>query len=201
MTNHSRRRQERGRRRMESILDAASEVFEEAGYDAATTNGIAAKAGISPGSLYQFFPNKRAIAEALTSRYVAEMRAMYDVALDPSLGRLPLPLMIDRVVDPMIAFHLAHPGAKALLAGADVSEDLAATTQRLHAAMLEQVDDLIAVAAPTLPQRGRRRTGQMCVQIVKAILPMVSASGPADRRAVVAELKRALVGYLSTLDR
>jgi AcrR family transcriptional regulator len=162
-------------------------------------NGIAAAAEISPGSLYQFFRSKQAIAEALTARYVAELQEMRDAALDPNLGRLPLPEMIDRVVDPMVAFHVAHPAAKALLAGADVSAELAATTERLHAAMRERVEDLIAVAAPHLRRRERVGTAQMCVQITKAILPMVSASGPAERRAIVIELKRALVGYLSTV--
>jgi AcrR family transcriptional regulator len=193
------RRQERGKRRIESILDAATQVFAELGYDAATTNGIAAKARISPGSLYQFFPNKQAIAEALTSRYVAEMQAMHDVALDPILGNLPLPEMIDRVIDPIIEFHVAHPAAEALLAGADVSADLAATTEGLQTAMLERVEQLIAVAAPDLPRRDRVRTAKMCLHIVKAILPMASAGSATNRRAVVVELKRALVGYLSTI--
>jgi AcrR family transcriptional regulator len=195
----TRRRQERGKRRIESILDAASEVFAEVGYDAATTNGIAAKAKISPGSLYQFFPNKQAIAEALTSRYVAEMQAMHQVAFDPTLGRLPLTEMIDRVIDPLVEFHVAHPAAKAFLAGADVSADLAATTERLHTAMLERVEQLIAVAAPDLPRRQRVRTARMCVQIVKATLPLASTGSVTERRAAVVELKRALVGYLATV--
>jgi AcrR family transcriptional regulator len=199
VAHDTQRRQERGKRRMASILDAASRVFEDVGYDAATMNGIATTAKISPGSLYQFFRSKQAIAEALTARYVAEMKAMHDAALDPNLGRLPLPEMIDRVVDPMVAFHVAHPAAKALLAGADVSAELAATTERLQAAMRERVEDLIAVAVPHLGRRERVRTAQMCVQITKAILPMVLASGPAERRTIVIELKRALVGYLSTV--
>jgi AcrR family transcriptional regulator len=193
------RRQERGRRRIVAILDAASQLFEEVGYDGATTNSIAARAKISPGSLYQFFPNKRAIADALISRYVADMHAIHETALDPSLGELPLPAMIDRIIDPMVAFHLAHPAARALLAGADVSAELAATTEQLQHAMRTRVEHLIAVAAPNLSRREQARTALMCVQIVKAVLPTISTSGPSERKAVVGELKRALVGYLSTI--
>jgi AcrR family transcriptional regulator len=61
------RRQARGQRRIDQLLDVAARVFAEVGFEAATTNGIAARAGVSPGSLYQFFPNKDAMAEALAT--------------------------------------------------------------------------------------------------------------------------------------
>src|SRR6266542_6598743 len=61
------RRQARGERRIAQLLDAAGEVFATVGYAAATTNAIAAQAGVSPGTLYQFFPNKQAMAEALAT--------------------------------------------------------------------------------------------------------------------------------------
>lgn len=191
------KRQERGKRRMASILDASSQVFAEVGYDAATTNRIAAQAGISPGSLYQFFPNKQAIAEALVARFVEELHAVHATALDPELGRLPLPDMIDRVVDRLVAFHVANPAAKALLAGADLSAELATTTESLQAAMCDGVEDLIAPVTPRLSPAERARAAEVCVQIVKAIMPMVVAARRAERGAVVTELKRALVGYLS----
>src|SRR5918996_4966718 len=117
----TKKRQERGKKRIEQILDAAAAVFAESGYEGATTNAIAAHAGMSPGSLYQFFPNKEAIAEALASRYAEEMEAAHSVALNPGLAKLPLDEMIDRIVDPMIELSLANPGAKALLTGSDPS--------------------------------------------------------------------------------
>lgn len=199
MTADAPKRQERGKRRMASILDAASQVFADVGYDAATTSRIATEAGISPGSLYQFFPNKQAMAEALVARYVVDLHAMHQQALDPELGRLPLPEMIDRVVDPMVEFHLANPAAKALLSGADLSAELAATTEALESAMCDGVEDLIAAAAPGLSAGERARTAQVCVQIVKAILPMVLGAGRAERGATITELKRALAGYLAAV--
>jgi AcrR family transcriptional regulator len=53
-------RRARGLQRIASILNAAEAVFTEMGYDRATTNHIAARASISPGSLYQFFSNAEA---------------------------------------------------------------------------------------------------------------------------------------------
>lgn len=60
--------QTRGQQRVEAILAAAETVLGEVGYEAATTNQIAARAGIPIGSLYQFFSNKQAILTALIER-------------------------------------------------------------------------------------------------------------------------------------
>jgi AcrR family transcriptional regulator len=62
--------QKRGEQKVSQLLAAAAEVIEEVGYDAATMTVIAQRANTSIGSLYQFFPNKEAITEALRLQYV-----------------------------------------------------------------------------------------------------------------------------------
>ncbi|MGF0536642.1 TetR/AcrR family transcriptional regulator [Agrobacterium sp. ES01] len=59
----------RGRDRVAQLLEAGAAVFAERGYDAATMTEIAARAGAAIGSLYQFFPNKELLADALVERY------------------------------------------------------------------------------------------------------------------------------------
>ena len=66
-------RQARSAARVELLLDVAAEVFEEVGYDAATTNLVAARAGVPVGTLYRWFPDKAALAEALTDRYLSRL--------------------------------------------------------------------------------------------------------------------------------
>ena len=55
---------------MEQIVQAATQVFAERGYAGATTNHIAERAGVSIGSLYQYFPNKEAILVTLAKRHI-----------------------------------------------------------------------------------------------------------------------------------
>jgi AcrR family transcriptional regulator len=57
---------------VERILDAAARIFESEGYHATTTNHVADEAGVSIGSLYQYFPNKDALLVGLGERHVAE---------------------------------------------------------------------------------------------------------------------------------
>lgn len=70
--------QERSRRTVERILAAAAVVFDEAGYAGATTNDIAREAGISIGSLYQYFPHKDALLVEMAHRHVDSVVAAVD---------------------------------------------------------------------------------------------------------------------------
>ncbi len=195
----AKRRQERGRRRIAEILDAAAREFTDVGYEAATTNAIAARAGVSPGSLYQFFENKEAIAEALAERYAAELQSTHELALNDAASELSIDAWIDRVVDPLVRFYVSNPSFKTLMYTADVSPKLATSTQALQDTVLERVDAVIAARAPDLSKRQRSRAATVSVQIFKALMPMVLAAKPSERSAIVRELKAALHGYLGGL--
>ncbi|MBK6847886.1 MAG: TetR/AcrR family transcriptional regulator [Proteobacteria bacterium] len=57
---------------VDQVLTAAAQVFETFGYAAGTTNRIAERAGVSVGTLYQYFPSKEAVAVALLERHIQE---------------------------------------------------------------------------------------------------------------------------------
>src|SRR5215510_8663785 len=70
-------KQARGQLRVDEILDAAERLTRTTSWDNLSTNHIAREAGIPIGSLYQFFANKHAIAQALVERYVASIEAAF----------------------------------------------------------------------------------------------------------------------------
>ncbi|WP_202968847.1 MULTISPECIES: TetR/AcrR family transcriptional regulator [unclassified Pseudonocardia] len=85
-------RQERSRRMVERIVEAGREVLVARGYDGASTNRIAEAAGISPGSLYQYFPDKDAVLAEVLDRYLDGMEARVSRAfLDGLSGGTPGP--------------------------------------------------------------------------------------------------------------
>lgn len=78
-------RQERSRYKVQLILEATVQLLEKGGMDALTTNAVAASAGVSIGTLYQFFPNKEAILDSLADREIADMSdAVLKVMEDPT---------------------------------------------------------------------------------------------------------------------
>ena len=73
-------RQSRSTATFEAIVDAAAHILREGGYEALTTNRAAERAGVSVGSLYQYFPNKEAILAELSRRHQVELeRGMRDI--------------------------------------------------------------------------------------------------------------------------
>lgn len=193
------RRQARGQRRMEQLTDAAAVVFAEVGYAKATTNAIAKQAGVSPGTLYQFFPNKEALAEALADRYRAELKAAHEKAFDLSMVELPLPEMVDRMIRPMVEVNLANPGFKALFSSGDLPDRLTAPTRALQQAVTGRVAEVLAARVPGLPAEQRDTAAAVATQIFAALLGTIVSVPAADRERWITELNRALVGYLSPL--
>lgn len=77
--------QRRSRVTYDAILEATAQILVERGYAATTTNHIAKRAGISIGSLYQYFPNKEAIAVDLLQRHIVSGPAYIESNITRSL--------------------------------------------------------------------------------------------------------------------
>jgi len=83
-------KQDRARATVEAILEAAARVLTEHGYAAATTNRVAATAGVSIGTLYEYFSNREEVFEALIRQEIEGLiEAFRSVDLDPSLSVIP----------------------------------------------------------------------------------------------------------------
>ncbi len=103
-------KQHRSKEMVEAILEASARILEE-GDAPFTTNHIAERAGVSIGSLYQYFPNADAIMAALIEQHVEEERASAEEILATRLTR-----KTDMMRDLLIAFVNAHANAPRLTA-------------------------------------------------------------------------------------
>ena len=103
--------QRRAHETVAAILQAAARIFVRHGYAGATTNRIAETAGVSIGSLYEYFPNKDAILVVLVERHLSDGEAMLgEVAADIQAGRVVgLRAIVRRFVEAMVALHAAEP--------------------------------------------------------------------------------------------
>ena len=98
-------RQERSRRTVERILDAAARIFHEQGYAGATTNDIADEAEVSVGSLYQYFPNKDALLVALTKRHIESATTELADLLSGLSSEAGVDIILRSVVDFLVEQH------------------------------------------------------------------------------------------------
>lgn len=100
--------QDRSHMTVEAILEATTHLLTEEGYSKTNTNRIAERAGISIGSLYQYFPNKESLMAALMEQHSNEIAELVESKLQ-HLFDAPLETTIPEVVRAVIAAHAINP--------------------------------------------------------------------------------------------
>ncbi|WP_442818007.1 TetR family transcriptional regulator [Streptomyces sp. NBC_01224] len=194
-----RRRQARGEARITQLLKAAANVFCTTGYTAASTNAIAREAGVSPGTLYQFFPNKEAIAVELGDQLLNRWRETYGAAFLPDHLTLPLDRMLDATLDPLIAFNCENPAFTVLMHGSEIPGMITQGHDALHMTMLDRVEAILGGYLPDTPPAQIARTANIIFILFKGGLDLIMAHEGAERDAYIRELKTALLRYLEPL--
>ncbi len=188
-------RQARALERVERILDTAEQVFAEVGYEAATTNLIATQAGTSVGSLYEFFPNKGALAMALAERYTVRIGTLYDTLIVDE-PEITAEIMVERVVEALDEFYREHPGAVPLLNGRHTSDELAQAGTALQRAMVRRIEVILAGRRTDISAPRRQLVAQVIAEISRSMLVLADEVPLHQRKAVVRETERAIIGYL-----
>jgi len=110
--------QQRSQLTVAALLKATAHILVKEGYESASTNRIAAAAGVSIGSLYQYFPSKEALVAAVVDRHMQEMLELLRAAVD-RVREQPVEAATRELVKVMIDAHRVDP--------------------RLHRVLVEQV--------------------------------------------------------------
>jgi AcrR family transcriptional regulator len=182
----------RGKERVAQLLQAATAVFAEKGYEAATMTEIAARAGAPIGSLYQFFPVKAALADSLVQSYVALLVADLQ-ALEARANRIDT----QTLVESLLGLLRAHPEERAAaqqLAEARLSQDERRTTFRQM--LRRHIAAILRARAPALGAEAAREMAIVMLQLIKASGTLSDEEGLPGRAAGLRELRALAVLYL-----
>jgi AcrR family transcriptional regulator len=192
--------QDRARDTVEILLRAAAQVFAARGYAATTTNKVAERAGVSIGSLYQYFPNKDALLVALINAHVHEGETILIAAATAAVSAHDaLPAATRRLVRAMVELHARDRALhQVLFEEAPLPRTVRRQLQDLETratALLEQY--LIAVASPPLPDPGL--AAAIIVHTVEALTHklVVHERGSLDADRWIDEISTLVLRYLS----
>ena len=191
--------QERSRFTVEAILDAAVQVFEHHGYAAGTTARIAERAGVSVGSLYQYFPNKDAILVALADQHIAECYELaHQVFTEVQTIECSLDQSLRLIVRGFIELHTINPQVHRLLyeeviLPAEIQEKLMVVLQTIT----EQVRELLAQYA-IIREENLDMTAYLIVQIAEHLTHQLVLHPPYEitTEGKIEEVIRVLHGYI-----
>jgi AcrR family transcriptional regulator len=107
--------QERSRATVDALIEATARILVKEGFDKASTNRIAQEAGVSIGSLYQYYPSKEALVAAVIERHTRDLMQVVRVAL-MEVAALPIEEAVRKIVSVAIDAHRIDPKLHRVLA-------------------------------------------------------------------------------------
>jgi AcrR family transcriptional regulator len=188
--------QQRSAKRVEQMLNASAELIDELGYDALTTTLIAKRAGVAVGSLYQFFPDKRAVVQALTQRNLEQFVASVTERLT-QIDHGHWWEVVDSVLDIYLRMHREIPGFSKVHFG-DVVDLQLLDDNRDNNAVL--VDALTEILVPNLdvPAEDLRFALMIANETADTLLKLAFRRDPMGDEQIVTEAKYVVKGYLAS---
>ncbi|HEV7734984.1 MAG TPA: TetR/AcrR family transcriptional regulator [Candidatus Binatia bacterium] len=194
-------RQARAQETTRAILEAAARVFAAHGYAAGTTNRIAEAAGVSIGSLYEYFPNKDAILVALMEQHIAEGETVMRALLaQPRPGKLRT--VVRTFVQAMIALHAHAPRLhRVLFEEAPVPRPVWRTLAAVERRMVDDVERMLAVQ-PDVRVRDHALAARLVVQVIEDLTHrfVLHPDATVDAERYVDEVTTLVTSYLTRLD-
>jgi AcrR family transcriptional regulator len=190
-------KQQRSKERVEKILDAAAAVFDEVGYEAATTHAIAAKAGTAIGSLYQFFPDKAAIFKAMELRHVERVKVFWEQVDIPALVELPLRQMIHVLVT-AIAQLFEQPVSRVVFVQFYLARQIfQAIDESMTQEAIAFMASILKHRTPALSEQQCNLLAEVCVHSNNAVILAALRSPDLEhRQRLTQQIEDLMVSYL-----
>ena len=191
-------RQKRSQETVDAILAATAHILSRQGLEKATTNAVARRAGVSIGSLYQYFPDKEALIRALTERHTREILDLLRARFD-EIRAAPIPEAVEAIVRAMVEVHRHDPDLHRVLVQVTPAVGGREETRRLEAAAAEMLVAFFHARASELRSLDFGLSAFLLVQSVEALTHAAVLEHPdllkEDR--FVQETTRMIVGYLT----
>jgi AcrR family transcriptional regulator len=188
-------RQSRSQATVAVILEAATRVLARESLPGFNTNRVAEVAGVSIGTLYQYFPNKSALMAALIEREQDSLADAVQRAVEQSAGK-----SLQSAVAALVRVAIGHQFGQPLFASAlDHEERRLPLTRLLQRSEQRIAGSLIALLSRHASELGvaaTATTAQDCLVIARALVDAEALTATRPRADLHRRVERALLGYL-----
>ena len=192
-------RQARSQERVNRILDVAEALFASQGYAATTTNAIAAHAEVPIGSLYQFFPDKTAILQALALRYAERLHQQLITIDDTEQATLPLSDYVDQLIDTTDRFFTDNPSYHAIFMEVQGTvHELQEIDEATDAKLIQDLAKALAKRDAELKPVDYEAIAFVLVKAIGTLLWLALSQKQTFRKRLVEETKRFTLHYLQS---
>lgn len=188
-------RQRRSQETVAAILEASARILEQDGLSGFNTNAVALRAGVSIGSLYQFFPSKNAILVALIEKHEAVMYARFRETFEQIHG-CTLERSLQMLIRTMVETHRDRPALHRILEAAEDRLLGNATWQPLDYRLKDMLVNMLREHRDSVPMRCRPEVADDLICIVRALINAALGRGETRWKGMEKRLIRAVKGYL-----
>ena len=189
-------KQARSQRRYEAILDAASELFADQGFETTTMEAIAERAETSIGSVYQFFAHKEAVYEAMVERLLAREEQLFEQFTTEELDLDAWESLVDGLIDGFAALSQADAGYRALLRTPFVYARVEGRVDSVMERFTSVSAQLLGELAPQLSKRRRRVVAMTASEVVTGLLFAAQRQEPKTAKVLLGEAKHVVRAYI-----
>lgn len=178
------------------MLDACAEILDEDGYDGLTTTRIAQRAEVAIGSVYQFFPDKRAVAQALALRNLERFEQRVSERLTGG-GFDDWSDTVGAIIEIFVDMHRSVPGFRVLRFGDVADVRLLDEGAENNSVVADRLRELIVESFGITETPGLERALAIAVEAADAVLQLAFRRDPAGDPDILAEAERLIHGYLA----
>ncbi len=189
--------QTRARVSVDSILEASAQVLEEYGLRKFSTNRVAQRAGVSIGTLYQYFPNKESLIAAIQQKHLDDLSAIMERAFATARGQ-SFETAIRTIVEADLEVHRVNPKLHKLLVDEVARLDAHGEEELLDRVVTDGLLDLLNRHRKSIRVPDLRLAVFLVMHMVESVVHAVLQERPASisSGALTKELVRAVTGYL-----
>ncbi|GAA3774181.1 TetR/AcrR family transcriptional regulator [Streptomyces chiangmaiensis] len=186
--------QRRSAERLTRILDACAELLDEVGYDALSTRAVALRAGVPIGSVYRFFGNKRAMADALAERNLERYTEHVTGRLAGAEGEGGWRSAMDVVLDEYLDMKRTAPGFSLVDFGNQIP--VGSRYGEPNHRVADRLTDLLSAYLDREPDDDLRRTVLIAVETADTLVHLAFRVAPEGDEKVIEETRELLRAYL-----
>ncbi|MET8634198.1 TetR family transcriptional regulator [Streptomyces sp. NPDC004096] len=186
--------QRRSAERLTRILDACAELLDEVGYDDLSTRAVALRAGVPIGSVYRFFGNKRAMADALAERNLERYTERVTGRLAGAEGEGDWRSAMDAVLDEYLDMKRTAPGFSLVDFGNQIP--VGSRYAEPNHRVADRLADLLSAYLGRAPDEDLRRSVLIAVETADTLVHLAFRVAPEGDEKIIEETRQLLRAYL-----
>ena len=190
-------KQARSKAKVDAIVKAAALQLRNVGYEGLSTVDVAKQAGVSIGTLYQFFDNKDDLMQAIAEEHSAELSSFRTELFGADAVYVPAEILVSRTIDWLVDHNRRFPTFHQIFSGDWNESGLHDSSEDDMRFIVTDLAKIMRHHAPHVPEEKLYVGATVLVHITKGMFGLINSAEPDMQPTIIAEVKRMSLLYFN----